>query len=213
LTILGALCYDGFMEFYNDSPATSFFVGGNVDLTANRPELLRRSVMLWMSFSFAQPQPSMNLSIYNDATRSYVANFKGGLNELPAFIEATEKDYNMVLPADLVDQATKFLAVKDQGFGFQREMDNDYDSNAYCETCGDYNRNEVLAFYFPAFSENSEASIGIGYDYGCYGGDKWVGDYGMMKDRVLEYAKTISPHAESRALKQIKKFIKRVKQL
>lgn len=177
------------MDFYKkDTPATNYFGDSSFPLRSAVSvdgKITEPEIRFWFSFDFMAGE--LHLNVYEDYTlksSKTISPFTAG--DLPLFVFEIRSEYGVRIPETYIHLFDKFLTLSYEGFGFDVNLDEGNSKVYICEQCGDYNENTIKGFYFPAVSPVEPASLAVGWDYGCYGGEKVAGPYEKVKDEVLE---------------------------
>jgi hypothetical protein len=200
------------MEFYSeDTPATHYFDGGSFNLTPNEPDRYKE-VILHLTFDLVYQ--NLNLNVYSGLEGKYVHEFKGTNSEVEKFFTELETIYDIRIPKKFSQKSKIFLTLKNQGFGISLDLDDNpnYDLR-YCEQCGSTDSNELTGFYFPKINSEHPASLAIGYDFGCFGGDKCCGELDKVKVDVEKYIESVLRFTDPEAKLNVLEFFKKVKEL
>lgn len=198
------------MEFYyEDTPATGLFRDHSVVLSGDRTqdEVSREwsftERILYINYGFADK--SLSFAIYNDEAGEYLLDAvhvedyetaEGLLKEIAAEYPG-KIDMEDYLPLWKIF----FEAIKEAVF-IESPVTN---VSGSCGTCGDYNRNEFIFLYVPAVpgSALADPSLGLHWEFGCFGGEKIAGTY----EEVLTKVSDLLILMKSRALDEYKKDV------
>jgi hypothetical protein len=201
------------VEFYNDSPATNYFVDKSVVLSGERKQ---DAVTREWSFTerifyanYYMEDMSLCFSIFDDVTRSYVLEpvYLTEYKEAESLLRDIAKQYpgKIQIKKFLTEWAVYFTAVEEAVFLHGKVSDID----GSCGQCDDYNRDEFIFLYVPAVPGTplNEPSLGIHWDYGCFGGTKITGVLEDVVDDVQALLPRMHEQAESKYKKDIQEMI------
>jgi hypothetical protein len=183
------------MEFYNDSPATTFFTDESVLLSGGREqdEVTREWTFTERVFyaNYHFDDKSISLSIFDDVTRSYVLDpgYVKDYATAERLLRQVAKEYpKKIQVKSFLAKWKVFFAAMDGGAVAMGSRVTDFSES--CDTCGDYNTDEFIFLYVPAVPGTAltEASLGLHWDFGCYGGMKISGVYEDVAESVTELA-------------------------
>lgn len=202
------------MDFFNDTPAERFFQGDIFELRAPSSETAFDGASFFMDFYVAGLQLTLIAFDYQQDSETHV--FHGATDEeLEKFILQVETTYNVKIPNHFTNVPKWFLRGKVTGFQLEEVYLGDPADESVlieCETCNDYNTNAVTAYFFPSF-RNIAPSLAVGWDYGCFDGEREAGeDTQILRGKaveLLERAFTAAAENEA-AQKEVGKFLERL---
>jgi hypothetical protein len=180
------------VEFYDDSPATKYFRDVSIVLSGGREqdavtrEWSFTERIFYANYCFSDK--SISLAIFDDVTRNYVLDtvYLQDYSEAAELLQVIAGDYpgKINVKGTLSQWKVYFTAMKEGDFIESPVSDID----GSCGQCGDYNRDEFIFLYVPAVpgTDLDEASLGIHWDYGCFGGNKVTGVYDEVVEEVTE---------------------------
>jgi len=201
------------MEFYaDDTPATRYFESLSFNLTPNQVDA-EKQIVLFLSFHLGGTDA--NLSAYSYESRDYVHSFDAEVSDAKTFLDSLETLYEVTIPAAFESSLRTFLELKENAFSIATDLEDDPDySSRECEQCGDWNRNEFTGFYFPEIDASHPASLAIGHEFGCFGGEKITGNFSEVKDLAVAYtSRVIQYSAETKAAAELTEFLKKIQAL
>jgi hypothetical protein len=181
------------MEFYNDdSPATRFFTDQSIVLSGGREqdavtrEWTFTERIFYANYNF--DDKSISLSIFDDEIRkyvlepSYVKDYATAENLLRKIAAEYPKKVRV---EDFLSKWKVFFTAMTDAVYVQSPIT---DTHNECGRCGDYNRDEFIFLYVPAVPGTAldEASLGVHWEYGCFGGIKISGTYEDEVEAVSE---------------------------
>lgn len=198
------------MEFYDDSPATRFFLDQMVVLSGDRKqdevtldwEFTER--ILYVNYQFEDK--SISIGIYDDVTRSYVREtvYVKDYQTAESILKEIAKTYpGKVKVKDFLPKWKVFYtAMKDSVFVASQMRETE----GSCGTCGDYNTDEFIFMYVPAVPGTGldEPSLALHWDFGCFGGTKHAGVYEDVVADVTALADRMEGFAEEQYVDNVK---------
>jgi hypothetical protein len=204
------------MEFYTDETiATKYFQDDSFVLRGERSQdpVTRKwtfeEVVLNLRFNFFGGDVS--ISAYDRVAQAYTYEFNSTSSKgLEKFLLKIEKDFNKTLPKSFYELPVEFLALSNQGFSVDVDLDNEPNWDyRHCEQCGDTSSNQLVAFYFPAINDKNPATFAVGWEYGCYGGTKVT----FNEKEAYDLLQRAREDAESIALAKINKFVTKLEKV
>lgn len=200
------------MEFYDDMPATRFFVDSAVVLSGARKqdEVTREweftERILYTSYLFEDK--SISISIFDDITREYVwkPQYVKDYSTAERIIKEIAKEYpGKVKVKSLLSQWQVFYSAMEDAVFIESPV---RDTDGSCGQCDDYNRDEFIFLYVPAVpgTKLDQPSLGLHWDFGCFGGEKWSGEY----EEVVEEVTSLTSRMHSSAEDQYRSTIEEV---
>lgn len=171
------------MEFFDDSPATRYFVDESVILSGGRSqdaethEWSFTECIFYMGYVFEDK--TVSIAIYDDSSRSYILKTVYVSDYLTAesLLKKINADYpGKIKVKNILAKCRVYFKAVEDSFFIQSKV-TDY--NESCDQCGDYNRDEFIFLYVPAIPNTplNESSLAIHWEYGCFGGTKHSGVY------------------------------------
>jgi len=145
----------------------------------------QEDAILWLSFF---PEfGTVSLGAYDGALKGYSHEFSSrSPRDVASFIRAVEKDYGVKVPKAIRIQTEEYLTGVGDSLGFSGEVGEGGD----CETCGPH-RDQLDAFYFPAFEEGGATSVAVANSFGCYSSVEHMGTLETAGEEALGFLKQI----------------------
>ena len=189
------------MEFYNDSPATSFFASESIILSGERVqdtltyEWKFTEKILYTGFNF--DDKSISISIFDDVTREYPLGpvYLKDYFTAESLLREIAMDYpEKVFPEQFLPKWAAFFKALEGSAFIHSNVTDTYDS---CDQCGDYNVDVFGFLYVPAVPESglTETSLCFHWEYGCFGGKEITGVYEDVSADVRETLGTMKQYA------------------
>lgn len=178
------------MEFYDDMPATRFFQDAAIVLSGDRrqdEETLKWEFterILYLNHNFEDK--SISIGIFDDVTCKYVMEvvYVKDYVTVERLLKQIAKDYpgKVKLKAFLA-KAKVFFTAMEGAIAVESRVT---DASGSCDGCGNYDTDEFIFLYVPAVpgSGLDEASLGLHWEFGCYGGRKIAGSYDEVAAEV-----------------------------
>ena len=198
------------MEFYyEDTPATGLFRDTSLVLSGDRTqdevtqEWTFTERILYMNYELSYK--SLSFAIFDDEAGKYVLtpvhveDYQAAENLLNEIVEAYPGKIDL---GDYLPVWKLFFEVMKESVFIESPVTN---VSGSCGTCGDYNRNEFIFLYVPAVPGTALAdpSLGLHWEFGCFGGEKVAGVY----EEVLTKVSDLLILMKSRALDEYKKDV------
>lgn len=198
------------MEFYyEDTPATGLFRDHSVVLKGDRTqdevtqEWTFTERILYMNYEFGSK--SISFAIYDDEASEYfldtvyVEDYVTAENLLK---KITAEHPGRIDTEDYLPLWKVFFEAMKETMFIESPVTN---VSGSCGTCGDYNRNEFIFLYVPAVPGTAleDPSLGLHWEFGCFGGEKIAGDYEEVYSKVSDLLIMM----KSRALDEYKKDV------
>jgi len=165
------------------TPFAGHFDDARFDLRTNGNR--QEDAILWLSFF---PEfGTVSLGAHDGAARGYSHEFKSqDPRDVAPFIKSVERDYGVKVPKAIRTQTEEYLRAVPDSLGFSGEVGKGGD----CETCGPH-RDQLEAFYFPAFEEDGATSVAVSNSFGCYSSVEHMGTLETAGDEALSYLKQV----------------------
>lgn len=188
------MCYDETMEFYDDMPATRFFQDSAIVLSGGRKqdEVTRQWEFTERIFyaNYIYADKSISIGIFDDISRKYVMEMTYVKDYATAerLLKQIAKDYpGKVKLKDFLPKWKIFYTAMENAVEISSPVT---DASGSCDSCGNYDTDEFLFLYVPAVpgTDLDEPSLGLHWEFGCYGGRKWAGSYDDAVEGVTEMA-------------------------
>lgn len=202
------------MEFYNDSPFTNLFNDHSVVLSGGREqdEVTREWTFTEKIFyaSYCLADKSISLSVFDDETREYLRGpvYVRTFHEAALFVKeiAAEFPKKIAVKKLLAEMELYFTAMSDSAAFVEGRVT---EVNYSCDQCGDYNTDEFIFLYVPAVPDSklTEASLGLHWKFGCFGGRKSSGVFEDVVDEVQEMLEDMLEGAKTTCKPEIREAL------
>ena len=202
------------MEFYDDSPATRFFTDQSIVLSGGRKqdEVTREweftERILYINYLFNDQ--SISIGIFDDITRTYVRKtvYVKDYQTAECILKEIAKTYpGKVETKDFLPKWKVFYAAMKDSVCVESQVT---DVDGSCGQCGDYESNEFIFLYVPAVPGTAlnQSSLGLHWDFDCFGGVKHIGTYEDVVDDVKDLAERMESSAEEKYKSKAGKVLK-----
>lgn len=201
-------------EFYESTPATRYFKSSRINLSGERiyndetESWDGGEVILWVNYHF--DRQNVSLEVYDDAQNGYrteveAEDFNTVVSTLQGLAEVYP-DKKTSLDALLPAMKVFFQAIPGM---FANEADVTNVDFGSCSRCGDYNVDKFYFIYVPAVPGTvlTEASLGLHWDFGCYGGREEAGTFDEVAEEVRQILSDMLKHADNNRKKGIRELI------
>lgn len=202
------------MEFYDDSPATRFFTDQSIVLSGGRKqdevthewEFTER--IFYANYDFESK--SIGFAIFDDVAREYVLKqvWAEDYESAETLLMEVAKTYpGKVKTKDFLPKWKVFYAAMKDSVCVESQVT---DVDGSCGQCGDYESNEFIFLYVPAVPGTGldQPSLGLHWDFDCFGGVKHSGTYEDVIDDVKDLAERMESCAEEKYQRNVGKVLK-----
>lgn len=204
-------------EFYQSTPVTTLFESEGILLGGGRkqdPDSLHLTideVILYLDYDFIES--TVKMQIFDDSLRTYTFDevySQESYDRAVSDIQKISEEYpNRVEFRRIMETWKLFFTVAPKIVVIEGLVS---DFTAKCDTCSDYNVDEFNFIYAPAFpgTELSESSLGLHWEYGCFGGKIYEGTFEDNVEEVHSMLRKMLIKAESKYKGEIKRALETI---